>query len=105
MRENRRLGDNKAARTRRKKKLLPTVTEQQVTEEQNVEDIYGHICACCGEEEPSYAGKAEESVSWIEYDTCGMWLNALKLTMFQMETGFAQIAAKSWMTWLDTENV
>ena len=73
VRENRRQGARKAARTRRKKKLLPTVTEQQLTEEQNVEDIYGHICACCSEEEPPYAGKAKESVSWIECDTCGMW--------------------------------
>ena len=35
---------------------------------------------------------------------CGNILNALKLTVFQMETGFAQIAAKSW-AWLNTENV
>ena len=73
VRENRCQGARKAARRRRKKKLLPTVTEQQLTEEQNVEDIYGHICACCGEKEPPYAGKAKESVSWIECDTCGMW--------------------------------
>ena len=62
VRENRRQGARKAGRTRRKKKLLPTVTEQQLTEN-----------ACCGEEEPPYAGKAMESVSWIECDTCGMW--------------------------------
>ena len=36
---------------------------------------------------------------------CGNILNALKLMMFQMETGFVQIAAKSWMIWLNTENV
>ena len=36
---------------------------------------------------------------------CGNILNALKLTMFQMETGFAQIAAKSWMILFNTENV
>ena len=33
---------------------------------------------------------------------CGNILNALKVKMFQMQTGFA---AKSWMMWLNTENV
>ena len=55
------------------------------------EDIYGYICACCGEEESPYAGKAKEYVSWIECDL------ALKMKMFQMQTGFAHITAKSWM--------
>ena len=36
---------------------------------------------------------------------CGNILNALKVKMFQMQTGFAHIAARSWMTWLNTENV
>ena len=55
VRENHRQGARKAGRMRRKKKLLPTVTEQQLTKKQNVEDIYGHICACCDEEIASYS--------------------------------------------------
>ena len=36
---------------------------------------------------------------------CGNILNALKLKMFQMQTGFAHIATKNWIMCLDTENV
>ena len=36
---------------------------------------------------------------------CGNILNALKVKVFQMQTGFAHIATKSWMMWLNTENV
>ena len=36
---------------------------------------------------------------------CGNILNALKLKMFQMQTGFSYIAAKRWMMRLNTENV
>ena len=36
---------------------------------------------------------------------CGNILNALKVKMFQMQTGFSHIAVKSWMMWLNTENI
>ena len=36
---------------------------------------------------------------------CGNILNALKVKMFQMQTGFVHIAAKSWMMWLNIEKV
>ena len=36
---------------------------------------------------------------------CGNILNALKVKMFQMQTGFVHIAAKNWIMWLNTENV
>ena len=36
---------------------------------------------------------------------CGNILNALKVKMFQIQTGFVHIAAKSWMMRLNTENV
>ena len=36
---------------------------------------------------------------------CGNILNALKLKMFRMQTGFAHRAAKTWIMWLNTETV
>ena len=36
---------------------------------------------------------------------CGNILNALKVKMFQMQTGFGHITAKSWMMWLNTKNI
>ena len=33
----------------------------------------------------------------VTFVACGNILNALKVKMFQMQTGFAHIAAKSWM--------
>ena len=39
----------------------------------------------------------------VIFVACGNILNALK--MFEMQTGFVHIAAKSWMMWLNIENV
>ena len=69
-------------------------------------DIYGHICACYGEE-PPYAGKAKEYVSWIQCDSCGMWehLECLEGEDVPDANWFFHTAAKSWMMWLNTKNV
>ena len=58
-------------------------------------------------EEPPYAGTAKEYVWWIECDSCGMWehLECFEGDYVPDKTGFVHIAAKSWMIWLNTENV
>ena len=39
----------------------------------------------------------------VTFVACGNILNALK--MFEMQTDFVHIAAKSWMMWLNIESV
>ena len=70
-------------------------------------DICGHICACCDEEEPPYAEKQRNTFRGLNVTlvACGNILNVLKVKVFQMQTGFVHITAKSWMMWLNTENV